>query len=796
MQAFRNKSETLLYLAPRLAAATVLEQTTFTVAEWRESPARVIAQILVHPWAGAPVIVRSSVSAEDVSGRSLAGHFSSVQNVRGPEQLRSAIETVLRSYRGFDNGLEHVLVQPMLQDVTMSGVATSCEIGSSRPYFVINYNMTGDTTAVTAGRTNDIECYYHFRDADQLPSDRLGSVIRLMLEVEAATEWATVDVEFAFCADTDVPVLLQARPLRITSKFKRDLSHHHAGLKRAQKKAAEVLARHPLCHGHRSALGIMPDWNPAEMLGVRPRPLSLSLYRDLVTDSVWSHQRRHYGYRDMRGFPLMIDLLGIPYIDVRASFNSFVPRQLGEELAERLVNFYVNRLAAHPSLHDKIEFEIVFSCYTFDLRQRLRLLREHGFTRQEIDTFLAALRDLTRRIIDPRSGPCNADRTGIASLCRRRALLASSDMPALDRCFWLLEDCRRYGTRPFAGLARAGFIAVQSLNALVMLGMMSAAGRRSFLMGLNTVSAQLRQDFEELDRQDLLERYGHLRPGTYDILSPRYDDAPDFYFGSPPAQGPQRHRSAKRDEVQPSARLADEEKRAIAEALVEHGFDIGVEQYLAFLSNAIRDREVAKFEFSRNLSDALTALSKWGEELGFSAEELSFADIGIIRQCHCSAIDPKPLLSAAIERGRHLHEMTMQTVLPPLLTDAKEVWGFHMPIASPTFITNRSSTGPVVTKLDGDRIEGCIILLPNADPGFDWIFSHDIAGLVTAYGGVNSHMAIRASELDLPAVIGAGERLFARWATAAALKLDCANRHVEMLPSVRAHEAYRRYAAR
>src|SRR5262249_48788572 len=153
---------------------------------------------------------------------------------------------------------------------------------------------------------------------------------------------------------------------------------------------------------------------PAEMLGVRPRPLALSLYRDLVTDSVWAHQRWDYGYRDLRGFPLMIDLLGIPYIDVRASFNSFVPSQASDSFAERLVNYYIDRLIADPSLHDKIEFEIVFSCYTFDLGHRLGILREHGFSSEESDNFLLALRDLTRRIVDPRRSPCDHDRAGIA----------------------------------------------------------------------------------------------------------------------------------------------------------------------------------------------------------------------------------------------------------------------------------------------------------------------------------------------------------------------------------------------
>ena len=59
-----------------------------------------------------------------------------------------------------------------------------------------------------------------------------------------------------------------------------------------------------------------------------------------------------------------------------------------------------------------------------------------------------------------------------------------------------------------------------------------------------------------------------------------------------------------------------------------------------------------------------------------------------------------------------------------------------------------------------NAIKGKIIIIPNADPGFDWIFSHDIAGLITQYGGANSHMAIRCAELGIPAAIGIGDKLY------------------------------------
>ena len=42
-------------------------------------------------------------------------------------------------------------------------------------------------------------------------------------------------------------------------------------------------------------------------------------------------------------------------------------------------------------------------------------------------------------------------------------------------------------------------------------------------------------------------------------------------------------------------------------------------------------------------------------------------------------------------------------------------------------------------------------------------------------------MAIRAGELGLPAVIGAGEHLYRHWSEAKRVHLDCAGRRVEVL---------------
>ena len=80
-----------------------------------------------------------------------------------------------------------------------------------------------------------------------------------------------------------------------------------------------------------------------------------------------------------------------------------------------------------------------------------------------------------------------------------------------------------------------------------------------------------------------------------------------------------------------------------------------------------------------------------------------------------------------------------------------------------------------------NELSGKILFIESADPGYDWIFSQNIAGFITKYGGCNSHMAIRAGELNLPAVIGAGELLYQKWSKSKSLLINCANKKVDII---------------
>ena len=50
-------------------------------------------------------------------------------------------------------------------------------------------------------------------------------------------------------------------------------------------------------------------------------------------------------------------------------------------------------------------------------------------------------------------------------------------------------------------------------------------------MNIKTISSEFIEDINNLkmnDKNFFLNKYGHLRPGTYDILSEKYSDSFDF----------------------------------------------------------------------------------------------------------------------------------------------------------------------------------------------------------------------------------------------------------------------------
>lgn len=772
--AFGSKAETLESLAPHLKTARVLDLVRFRAVEWDVDGAAILERIAATPWGGrGPLIVRSSAAAEDREGQSLAGHFVSLGNV-DPVDLPTAVAEVAASFGSEPTPADQIFVQPMLT-AAMSGVAFTRDPNTGAPYLIINYEEGGDTAAVTGGHAAELKTFVYWKGATVPCPPPLDQVVALAAELEGLLGEERLDIEFAFSPAGELH-LFQVRPLSAACGTAIGLDEHRSLLEAIAQKIAQANRPHPYLRGRRTLYGVMPDWNPAEIIGIRPRPLALSLYRQLVTDSVWAYQRHNYGYRNLRSFPLMRSFHGLPYIDVRLSFNSFIPGDVPDSLANRLVDCYIDQLAAAPVLHDKVEFEIVFSCYTFDLDTRLQRLRGFGFSERDLEELTHSLRRLTNRIIHRETGLWRNDSKKIETLEERQRTIRGTDMDIVSRIYWLMEDCKRYGTLPFAGLARAGFIAVQMLKSLVAVGAIEPQQYDAFMTSLETVSGRMTRDLRALSRSEFLEKYGHLRPGTYDILSPRYDEDPERYLGSEHGAG------SHDDSAVPTFALSLPQMRRIDALLNQHSLEMDVVSLFDFFQAGIQGREHSKFVFTRSLSEVLSLLTRLGERYGLSPDDMSYFDASLLDDLYASSSDIESTLRHSISQGRARYAETQRIVLPPLISQPEEVWAFHIPPTEPNFITQRTVEGPVRShKAPSSELKGAVVVIPSADPGFDWIFSHGIGGFITAYGGVNSHMAIRAGELNLPAVIGAGETLFNQWKDSRRLRIDCASRRVDIL---------------
>jgi phosphohistidine swiveling domain-containing protein len=772
-----TKAETLISLKDKLSVAEVLPLIYFTVRQWEEEKENIWIKVSQN-LPGNEFIVRSSALNEDTIDASQAGKFESVGHISGKENFFNAVNKVINSFDDNNPG-NQVLVQPMLKNVKICGVAFTADPNTFGNYYVINYDVSGSTSSITSGISEagrGSRLLYVFKGKENASlEDGMYKVCQALSGLEKLFCQNSLDVEFAINSSGKL-FILQVRALCIKESLT-DYEKQKQELERIEIKIKDTQHPKPFLCGQKTIYGVMPDWNPAEIIGIRPKPLALSLYREMVTDNIWAYQRDNYGYRNLRGFPLMVSFCGLPYIDIRVSFNSFIPASLDEKISEKLVDYYIDRLEDDPSKHDKVEFDIVFSCYTLDLPERIKVLRGYGFTDGEIQKVTDALRNVTNGIIDHKNGLWRQDYAKIHILEKRYAAIMDSSIPDIEKIYWLLEDCKRYGTLPFAGLARAAFIAVQMLQSMVNIGILSSKEYQEFMNDVNTVSSNMGTDFSSLSKEDFLEKYGHLRPGTYDINSPRYDEEPDMYF----------EWSKENNDKSTSKelfRLTLDQLGGLENALKKNGLNNNVLELMDFIKNVIEGREYGKFIFTRNLSKAIQMSGNLGKPYGIPREDFAYIDIHTILDMYTSPKDMGDVFQAAVENGKKNYNITKTIDLPPIIMEPSNIWYFYCPDTEPNYITlgNVRAETAVMENVQHDcSIEGKILLIPSADPGYDWIFSHGIKGFITMYGGANSHMAIRAGELGIPAVIGVGEKKFMEYKTAAVLEINCLGKTVKII---------------
>ena len=758
---------------------------TFTVREWRQFPHKVLNRIQGKNL-GPMLIVRSAALTEDSEESVPPGTYHTELNVPAlsAEKISAAVEKVISSYQrdihGGSNELNEVIVQRQVLAPRMSGLIMSHEQDSENPYYLVEYDdETGRTDTVTGGYS--CKKAYILRKGVRIPPPWNG-VARAIRSIERLLQTNNLVVEFALTTDGIVHVF-QARRLpaiyQITQQTETGITQ-------------KIRLAQGFIGSHRSTIwSNMADWNPAEMLGEHPKPLDSSLYRYLIANGTWAKARASLGYRDVTPRELIHDIAGYPYINVEASFKSLCPAALSDLLASRFVKNRIDVLRSRPELHDKVEFEVMFTCADVVKPARTQVLADAGFSAPEVIFIENALTMLTSSLLTNIQTILSEDmlrRKRLMNWLQRSSLSTENvndHIAELDYIVAALENCRDLGTFSFSRLSRLAFVARDMLGRMVVAGALTPDEYESFWRSINTTATNVVAAIHDLSngrlsKADFNKVYGHLRPHTYDITSPRYDQSELINTTNVREQA----RYSKN-----SAEFKPDVFRRISKCLAMSGLPDDAQKFLNFVSVSVQEREQSKFEFSALLSACLEEIAHLGEGLSLGRAELSFLTVDDIIEAN--NLQPerdqlKKFWAENIYFRKKEWENDARIRLPALITEADDLVVVQPTKSKPNFITSHEAEGQIVILEDSRsspslELSGKIVVLEAADPGYDWIFSNKIAALVTKYGGAASHMAIRAAQFGIPAVIGCGDDLYHEFYVHEYARINCAKRQIEFI---------------
>jgi phosphohistidine swiveling domain-containing protein len=470
-------------------------------------------------------------------------------------------------------------------------------------------------------------------------------------------------------------------------------------------------------------------------------------------------------YKKPKDDSLMISFGGLPYINTRLSFNSFLHKKLKNNISEKIINYWIKKLKYNPQFHDKIEFEIAITCFSFDIDKKIKKVFGNLLKKEEKKIFKKLLVQQFKEIINKNNIGSIDYNLKLVNILKKKQENMNYNLSMPE----LIKDCINYGTIPFAILARHAFISKSILNSLQNLRIISNSDINNFYLSISTVATDFVNDVNKLKKNYLNKKefnrlYGHLRPGTYDIESKRYDEKNYINFSN--------IKNIKIKNINHDI-LSFDQKKKIYQLLKKFNIKISVQELMNYMRKSISSREYAKFIFSKNVSNILKLIKKKTLKKGLNINDLPFLEINDFNKKMSKKNLIKKKNKIIINKKKYIISKLVK--LPQLIHDPKGAYISPFQMNLPNYITNKRVSGEIINLSVNNKkkLNNKIVLIENADPGYDWIFSYKIKGLVTKYGGVNSHMAIRCRELNIPAAIGCGEQIYFRFKSAKQLILDC-----------------------
>ncbi len=689
------------------------------------------------------IMIRSNSSSEDKEYSSSAGKYLSIGPIEKNDlkTIKKSWEMVVGSYEEQDN--QSVIFQNYIENAKSVSVLTSYKVGSDSAYRTFSTYYGPETDAITSGKYSEINNFFMHRSFDILPKkyEKYNVYLKIITQLEDLFKNKQLDIEMVLDKNNS-PQLLQVRPLMGKKLNKESIFDEKDVIDRNLKNYKKLNKTTADRFGTNQIYSNMSDMNPAEMIGKKPDNIAFGLYKFMFTDTTWNIQRGDFGYRKYSGGKLMELFNNVAYINVNHSLNSFLTRNLEKESCEEIINYQLNKLKENPHLHDSIEFDISRSSYVFDTVEEFSKEYKNIISPSEI--------------IKWHNDLIQIDTQNKSTLEKNKKIILST-FSKLDKSFEYskkenIKLIRDTMALPFTHHSRLGFVYFAQLNSLLEKEVISEDQKKLLLLSVNSISTKMKADAYEVKigkktLEGFLEVYGHIRAGNYNLLSSNLKNNLNFT------------ESLVNNSEQPLEDniLPKDIYTNIEEYFTINEIPLKASAWIDMFQEGISTRENSKFYYTKGIDGILNEI---GEKNTSDRELFDLLDIEFNEE--------------------NTSDMRLKNVLmPDLITSNEDFYFYEEMSKNGNYIGQGTVIGDVLL-IDSEanrpnNLENKIVVIPAADPGWDWIFNYKIKSLVTKYGGPNSHMAIRCAEHNIPAILGVGENNFTVISNSKSLEIDFSN---------------------
>lgn len=706
------------------------------------------------------LIIRKNYITREEGIAAGSGLFQGIEgvDVESKENIFEAIRTVVAQCK--DDEDNEIIVHRMSDNLVMCGVCYTRDIYYGRPYYMVVYNYI-DEMRENNGQPKSRTKWIANNVSREFLDESFMSLIFAARDLEKAVEIQEFSIEFGIDTDNNI-IIYQLKPMdRLVGSHILMTDREFSDTKAFAK--CNYLDTHHIMSHH-------AYWNPSKMIGSEPRPLDYSLFKGILTSGIWGETVEQLGYQNAEG-SLMHRVGNKPYVSIDCLFNALIPAGMDRILRDKIFNYYEKSLTDNRRKHRKVDSAVVFGSYNFSTARRLRKLAHYGFSQEEIDSFGESLLELTENIINSYEDIHDQDTEALTKLMitRRRVRELkpheeTNSMKLYSYVSELIEDMRTYCSPGYTRQERCEFIAKGFCTSLVKEKYLTRDDIDAFRMSLDTVSSCFKKDFEDyisgkLDWEEFDGKYGHLRISICDIRAHSYRK---LYSNL----------ETLRDyESAGNARISKAlDREVIAKALAESKLSIDPDKLINFINGASELADSYRFEYAKSIGLLLDIIARLGELIGIDKEDMSYLEIQDLDAYHS-----RNSYVMTIEARRNMYHAYSYLVLPDVIINVGDLDVIDIDEEIPDYLTDKCVSGEVAYYDEGHDVDvtGKIVLLSKVTLAYDWIFTKDIKGIITKKDSKDSRIAKRCKELNIPAALGCGEKLFNAVLLMKSVELDC-----------------------